>query len=483
MVDGYGRSAGYAGMFLGIVLSLNCIGVAPATAHAAEVRALAPAQPATPIKLPWARANKILERVKPPQFADKQFSLLKFGAEGNGRTDNTIAFQKAITACAEAGGGHVIVPPGRYVTGAIKLLGGVDLHVQKGATIIFSGHAREFPLELCRNQGIDLMTFSPLIYAHNQTNIGVTGRGVLDASRTGRWNHEIGRNWALLEKMERRKVPIARRIFGIRRPLATTFIEPYHCTNVLIKDVTLEHSHWWQLHPTLCTHVLIDHVTAEGTKAHSDGCDPDSCDDVVIENCFLGAGDDCIAIKSGRNADIDRVRRACENLVIINSRFAGPWGLIACGSEQTQGIAHVFGYDLRTVPWRKYRGVRYALYIKSNTMRGGYTRDVHLDDLRGAFSKAVVLATLNYGHARGEQKPLFTDIHLKDIRASSTPRVLDLTGLSNDPIGTMTLRNCSFMHVTHRNIVRHVTTLIMHNVRINGKPLRPSSADAGHPGL
>lgn len=427
--------------------------------------------PLNPMKLPWPRANAILARVQPPKFPMRTFSVVQFGAVGNGRNDCTAAFHKAVKACWAAGGGRVMVPPGVYRTGAIKLLSNVDLHIQKGAEIDFSGNPRQYPLERCRNQGIDLMTFSPLIYAYDQTNIAITGHGILNAARTGRWNHEVGRNWGLLQKMEREGVPVKDRVFGMGRPLATTFIEPYHCTNVLIKDITLVHSHWWQLHPTLCTDVTINHVTTEGTKAHSDGCDPDSCDNVVINHCFFGAGDDCIAIKSGRNADKFRSSRPCENLVIMNSRFSGPWGMIACGSEQTQGIKHVFGYNLRAVPWRKYRGVRYALYIKSNTMRGGYTRDVRVDRIGGTFSKAVVFATLNYGHSRDGRKPLFDDISLDHVTTISAPRVLDLIGLPDDDISSITLRNCTFQHITHRNIVRNVKTLIMRNVMVNGQSI------------
>ena len=456
-----------------VLITSGLIFALPLVALAAPVRAanLTPA-PVGNIRLPWPRANAILARVKPPNFPRRFFSVLQYGGAGNGRTDCTAAFRKAISACSAAGGGQVVVPPGMYRTGAIKLLSNVDLHIKKGATLDFSGNARNYPLEQCRNQGIDLMTFSPLIYAQNQNNIAVTGHGILNAARTARWNHEVGRNWGLLQKMARQGTPIKDRIFGMSRPLATTFIEPYHCTNVLIENITLEHSHWWQLHPTLCTNVTINHVSAEGTKAHSDGCDPDSCDDVIIENCFLGAGDDCIAIKSGRNADKFRSSRPCENLVIMNSRFSGPWGMIACGSEQTEGIKHVFGYNLRAIPWRKYRGVRYALYIKSNTMRGGYTRGVHLDRIRGVFSNAVVFATLNYGHKRDGHQPIFDDITLDHVTATSAPRVLDIIGLRDDDIRSIAVRNSTFEHIAHRNIVRNVKTLSIQNVTVNGQSTR-----------
>ena len=105
-------------------------------------------------------------------------------------------------------------------------------------------------------------------------------------------------------------------------------------------------------------------------------------------------------------------------------------------------------------------------------MRGGYTRDVHLDRIRGAFSKAVVFATLKYGHKRDGHNPLFDDIILDHVTAVSAPRVLDLTGLADDNIRSITLRNCTFEHITHRNIVRQIKTLTIQNVTVNGHSMK-----------
>jgi polygalacturonase len=421
--------------------------------------------------LPWPAANEILARVKPPTFADKNFSVRDFGAVGDGKTDDTVAIAKAIGACSSAGGGHVLIPSGQYLTGAIELLSNVDLHLD-GATLNFSGDAGEYPMTITRYQGIDLMNYSPLIHAVNQTNIAITGTGILDGTSTAKWNRDGKENFALLEKIAAEGAPIADRKFGPEHPLRTTFIEPYNCTNVLIQGITIRNSHFWQLHPTLCTNVMVDGVTTESTTSQTDGCDPESCHDIVIQNCTLGAGDDCIAIKSGRNPDTQRVHRPSENIVIVNSKFHGPWGLITCGSEQSEGIQHVFAYNLSTLDnvkdVRGDTGVRYLLYMKTNTARGGFIRDIHIDSITGKFNKAIVYAIMNYGKETGNLSPQVTDISLSNVAAQSVPIVLDMTGLDNDPMTNITLSDCVFDKIARESIIKN-TNVNYDTVTINGK--------------
>jgi polygalacturonase len=426
--------------------------------------------------LPWPLANQILATVKPPVFPDKTFSVLGYGANGNGTTDNTAAFAKAISACNAAGGGEVVVPAGTYLTGAIELKSNVNLHLADGAILMFSGDQSEYPLEPTRNQGIDLITFSPLIHAQNATNIGITGNGILDGTLTGKWNKQVGANWNRLVQMEENSTPIAQRIFGPDHPLATTFVEPYNCTNVLIQGITIQNSHWWQMHPTLSTNVIIDHVTTTSSASHTDGCDPDGCDNVIIENCDLGAGDDNIAIKSGRNPDTQRVHKPSENIVVMNTQFHGPWGMIACGSEQTEGIQHVFGYNLSTdAGGLKWKGVRYVLYLKTSLQRGGYIKDINVDHVTGQFNVAVAYVNMAYSgehETGGSIPPVVTNINMSHITDKSAPQILDLVGLQSDPIGTITLSDCSFTGITRNSNIRNVKNLTYNNVSINGKPVQ-----------
>jgi polygalacturonase len=385
--------------------------------------------------LPWPEANEIIARVKPPTFSNEKFSVEDYGAVGDGKTDCTDAFNNAIKDASTSGGGHVIVPAGTYVTGAIELLSNVDLHLD-GATILFSSDSDKYPISITRYQGVDLMNSSPLIHAVDQTNIAVTGNGILDGANTGRWNKDAKGAFNLLQQMARDGKPIAERQFGPSNSLRTTLLEPYHCTNVLIQGITIRHSHFWQIHPCLCTNVTVDGVTTESTVSQTDGCDPESCKDMVIKNCNLGAGDDCIAIKSGRNPDSQRIHQPSSDIVIMDDRFHGPWGMITCGSEQTEGIEHVYGYNLSTInnfeDARHHTGVDLLLYLKTNTTRGGFIRDIHLARITGKFNKAIVSATLAYGGTKTEAQgdlpadrlPDVSDISISDVAARSIARTI-----------------------------------------------------------
>jgi polygalacturonase len=440
----------------------NCAAFAFLSIFAALSMSQLNAHAQTP-SLPWPAANEIVAEVIPPVFPAQTFNVASFGASGNGSTDNTSAFARAITACNAAGGGMVEVPTGTYVCGAIELLSNVNFHLDSGATIKFSSNAALFPLVHTRYQGIDLMNFSPLVHAANQTNIAITGSGTFDATNAS-WNKDGSNNFTTLESEETAGTPITQRIFGSALPLRTTFVEPFNCTNVLIQGVTVVNSKFWQLHPCLCTNVTVDSVTTNSTSAQTDGCDPEGCTGVVIENCHLTAGDDCIAVKAGRNHDTLRVHKPSQYVVVMNSFFTGPWGIVTCGSEISDGVQHVYGYNLASAG----TGVRYALYLKTNTLRGGYIQDINLDTVTGIFSHDIVSVDMKYNGETGTNIPTVQNITLNNISDTSCPQVLDLVGLSNAPINNMVISNSNFTSITNTTNSISNANVTYDNVTVNG---------------
>ncbi|HEX7736158.1 MAG TPA: glycoside hydrolase family 28 protein, partial [Ktedonobacteraceae bacterium] len=386
------------------------LAISPLVVH--EFQTLTSAGAAT--TLPWPAANAIVAATTIPTFPNKNFLVTTYGAKGDGKTDNTAAFKKAITACNAAGGGHVIVPSGTYSTGAIYLKSNVDLHLNSGATLMFNGTASNYPPVLTRYEGVECLNHSPLVYAHGETNIALTGSGTLDGANTASWNQGSNRAGVLDPLVAKGVPPMQRNVVG---KLRVTFVEPYSCTNVLIQGVTIKHTQFWNLHPCLSKNVTVDSVTVTSpARGNSDGCDPESCDHVVIKNSAFTCMDDTIAIKSGRDADGRRINIPCQNLVIMNSKFDSNRGMIALGSEMTGGIQNVYCYNLSS----QGAGVWADLYIKSNSQRGGFAKNINMDTIHSTNRSgssgsgggpAGVLIMMDYNAQTGSHLSIFDQIH------------------------------------------------------------------------
>ena len=280
----------------------------------------------------------------------RDFDATRFGAVGDGQTDCTAAFAKAIAACHEAGGGRVVVPAGTYLSGTIHLKSKVNLHVDEGATIRFSTDpAKYLPVVFTRFEGTEVMNYSPLLYAFEQEDIAVTGRGTLDGQGSRDnwwgWTSKARADISALVKMGGEDVPVAKRVFGEGHYLRPYLFQPCRCSNVLLEGVTVKNSPMWTISPLYCRNVTVPQVTVEASGPNTDGCDPDSCVDVLIEKCVFNTGDDCIAIKSGRDRDGHRVGLPSENIVIRGCTMKNGHGGITCGSEAAGDIRNVFAED------------------------------------------------------------------------------------------------------------------------------------------
>lgn len=433
---------------------------------------------------PWRQVPVILGRIKPPVFPAREFDVTAFGAVGDNAKDNSSAFRDAIAACTRAGGGHVVVPKGEFLTGAIELKSGVNLHVSDGATIRFSRDTSRYPVVFTRWEGIELMNFSPFVYAFEQTNIALTGTGTIDGNadcahwwpwkgrkncgwREGDVNQDADRN--ALFAMAERGVPVQARVFGAGHYLRPQFIQPYRCTNVLIEGVRLRNSPMWQVHPVLCTNVTVKgvHIQAPADGPNTDGCDPESCTDVLIDDCDFDTGDDCIAIKAGRNADGRRVTVPTENVIIRNCRMKNGHGGITIGSEASAGVRRVFAERCRLDSPQLDVAVR----IKNNAMRGNVIEDIFVRNLEiGQVAQAALAVDFHYEEAEhGPFTPIVRNIVLEHVTARKAAFALHLRGFAGAPIRDVELVDCDFGGVAHPNVLEHVEGLALRNVRINGK--------------
>jgi polygalacturonase len=287
----------------------------------------------------WDLVPAILRRIRPPTFPRRTFPITRYGAVGDGRTDCTAAFRRAIADCHRAGGGRVLVSGGVFLTGAIHLRSNVELHVAQAGTIRFSTDpAAYLPVVFTRWEGTECFNYSPFIYAYGQKNVAVTGCGTLDGqARLGEWESWYanggpqGADQRALREMGQNGVPVQQRQFGAGHYLRPNMIQFYRCENVLVSSLTIVEPAMWTIHPVLCTNVTVRDITVLSTLYNTDGCDPEASRYVHIHGCRFNTNDDCVAVKAGRDSDGHRVGVASANIVVENCKFAGRWGGIAVG--------------------------------------------------------------------------------------------------------------------------------------------------------
>jgi len=437
-----------------LVLSTTVVGVAPRLLFAADD--------------PWQTVMpSILARIKPPRFPNRTFPL-----KAKPDTDCTAAFRQAIDQCSQAGGGKVIVPPGTYLTGPIHLKNNVNLEVSEGATIKFSQNPKDYlPVVFSRWEGVELFNYSPFIYAFGQQNIAITGKGTLDGQSDNEhwwpWKTQGRADRNALFTMAEKGVPVKERIFGEGHYLRPQFIQPYRCQNVLIEGVTIRNSPMWEIHPVLCRNVIVQNVEISTHGPNNDGCDPESCIDVLIKDCYFDTGDDCIAIKSGRNADGRRLNAPTENIIVQGCHMKDGHGGITVGSEISGGVRNLFAENCKL----DSQNLDHALRVKNNAMRGGLLEHLHFRNIEvGQVAHAVITIDFNYEEgAKGSFIPVVRDYTVEGLRSAKSKHALDVQGLASAPVIDLRLTNCTFDNVSEGNIVKNVKNATLDNVKINGR--------------
>jgi len=412
---------------------------------------------------PWQETSAILARIKDPVFPDRDFDVSRYKS-----------INDAITACSEAGGGRVIVPPGIRTIDPIRLRSRVNLHLSAGAILKFTTDPQRYlPAVFTRWEGTELMNYSPFIYAFDQTDIAITASGTLDGQpRTMHWWE-----WTRQTADARRRLmdfgangtPVGERVFGEGSFLRPNFIQPYRCRNVLIEGISIVNSPMWEIHPVLCTNVIVRRVSINSHGPNNDGCNPESCRDVLIEGCSFDTGDDCIALKSGRNNDGRRLGVPVENVIIRDCTMKDGHGGVTIGSEISGGARNIFAERCRMDSPQLDR----ALRIKTNSVRGGVIERVFVRDVSvGEVREAIVAVDFNYEEGdAGPFTPIVRDIEVRNVNSSKSNYALLLRGYARTPVTNLRVRDCRFDNVARADVLENVKDIALTNVAVNGRVL------------
>jgi len=421
------------------------------------------------------------KRIKAPSFKKKDYNILSYGAVTGGEKLNTEAFRKAIEACSKGGGGRVVVPPGRFLTGAIYLKSGVNLHVQKGATIVFSRNTADYPLVLSRWEGMDCMNFSAQIYAYEEKNIALTGEGTIDGNADSNnwwpWKGRAQYGWKKgepsqeadrdsLHVLMRRRVDPRQRIFGQGHYLRPYMFQTYKCKNILVSGVKMINSPMWFVGPVMCESMTIENLHIESHGPNTDGCDPDACRDVLIRNCFFDTGDDCIAIKSGRDEDGRAFGRPAENHIIEGCEMKDGHGGEVIGSEIAGGARNIYAINCRMNSTNLDRVLR----VKTSSSRGGTIENIFLKNIKvGSYAESAVHFNMFYEQP-GAFIPVIRNIWVEDLEVTNGGEyAIWVNAYKESPVQYLRMVNCTINGVKEPFKIDHVKNMELRNVRVNGK--------------
>ena len=439
----------------------------------------------------WDSLPDVLARIKAPEFPARDFPITNYGAKPG--ADASAAIKAAIEACHQAGGGRVVVPAGEWLTGAVYLKSNVNLHVAEGATLRWTFNLEQYPVVFTRWEGVECMNYSSFIYAYEEQNIAITGAGTLDGGADWdtwwAWNQKP---WDKASKEEREKrdprsftrsdappqktdrdklnemgeagVPVDQRVFGPGHFLRPQFFQPYKCKNILIEGVTILRSPMWEITPALSKNITVRGVKIISHGPNNDGCDPESCSDVLIEDTMFDTGDDCIAIKSGRNNDGRRVNLPSENFVIRNCVMKNGHGGVVLGSECSGGIRNIFVENCVMDSPELDRALRF----KNNAERGGVLENIFMRNVKiGRVGEAVLTIDLLYEEgAKGAFKPVVRNVQMDNITSSASPRVMYIRGFAGAVIENIRISNSIFSGVTDTDLITHAGLIILNNVTV-----------------
>ena len=383
-------------------------------------------------------------------FPNKEFPITKYGARKGNNHLNTQAFAKAIEACNRAGGGRVVVPAGEWFTGPIHLKNHVNLFLEEGAVVRFSDNPNDYlPAVMTSWEGLECYNYSPLIYAFECENVGISGKGtlapVMDTWRTWFKRPEAHLN-ALrqLYSMGSTDVPVEQRQMAKgENHLRPHLIHFNRCKNILLEDFHIRQSPFWTIHLYLCNSGVVRHLDVQAHGHNNDGIDLEMSRNFLIENCKFDQGDDAVVIKAGRNQDAWRLNTPSENIVVRDCDILNGHTLLGIGSEISGGVRNIYMTRCKAP-----QNVHRLFFLKTNHRRGGFIENIYLEDIEAGDMLRTFEVDTDVLYQWKDLVPTYETritridgIHVKNIHCQSADAIYELKGDARLPIRNVFVEN------------------------------------------
>ena len=417
-----------------------------------------------------AEAAALVKSIRLPLFPRRE---VRVGLDAHAKdVDVRSSIQREIDALNRLGGGRVIIPSGTWqIDGPIRLTSNIDLHIEEGATLLFSDDPDHYlPAVLTRWEGTEMFGYSPFIYAYHAHNVAITGKGTVHGNRRSErsgWRRKGSLQQRDLRTAGRDGDPVQDRVFGDGGFLHPSLIQFFGCSSVLVEGISTVDALFWGVHIVYSTDVTVRGLYMRSSNTNNDGVDIDSSCRVVVERCTFNTGDDCIAIKSGRDADGRSIGKPSESIVIQNCVMEeGGSAGVALGSEMSGGIRNI--YITKCV----MRDVETVLDLKSNLDRGGVIENVRVWDITVGTSETIFeVTTVYHGYVGGSFVPLIRDIRLNGVAVKRSKRGIVIKGAAESPVEDVTIEKLIVDSVDVPQQIAHANGMVISQSWMNHQPV------------
>ena len=394
-------------------------------------------------------------------FRDEEFPIDRFGAKKDG-SKCTAAFAAAFEAASKVGGGRVVVPGGRWFTGAVRFKSNCELHLADGAEVVFSQDPADYlPAVSTSWEGMECWNYCPLVYAYGCTNVAITGKGTL-RGYDGKWPNTSWYPWVWQTngiKAARLQLytwgatdyPLEKREIWKMKNANTRphFLQFNRCTNVKLSDFRIRHSPFWTIHLYQCNEASVRGLDVYAHGNNNDGIDIEMSSNVLVEKCRFDQGDDGVVIKSGRNRDAWRIGRPTENVFVRDCEIAGGHTVLGVGSEISGGVRNVLMKDCTA------GNVNRVFYLKTNRRRGGFLENIACENVtvsKAKHSMFEIATDILYEWADfpdyENRTTRIANIRAENLSAKEVKDVIRLLGDASLPAEHIHWRNISAAKVT-----------------------------------